>query len=98
MYQIVLFVARKSQGSLKIKKFKINKIVNKSLLTGDKFMAKSQLRHTGFTYSTCGTFTKHRGRIKKFRETDDLMHLYKNEIDKACFAHDTAYSDSKVLV
>ena len=61
-------------------------------------MAEPHLTHTGFTYSTCGQFTKHRGRIKKFRETDDLMHLYKNEIDKACFAHDTPYSDSKVLV
>ena len=26
-----------------------------------------------------------------------LNHIYNNELDKACFAHDTAYSDSKDL-
>ena len=36
-------------------------------------------------------------RIKKIIETDDLKHLYRNELDKACFAHDAAYSDSKDL-
>ena len=30
------------------------------------------------TYSACGSFTKHRGRIKKFRETGDLKDLYRN--------------------
>ena len=35
--------------------------------------------------------------IQKFRETDDLKHLYRYELDKACFAHDAAYSDSKDL-
>ena len=42
-------------------------------------------------------FTKHRERIQKFRETGNLKHLYRNELDKACFAHDAAYSDSKGL-
>ena len=35
-------------------------------------------------------------RIQKFRETG-LKHTYKNELDKACFAKDAAYSDSKYL-
>ena len=40
---------------------------------------------------------EHRERIQKFRETGHLKHLYRNELDKACFAHDAAYSDSKDL-
>ena len=45
----------------------MNKIVNKFLLTGDKFMPELRLRQPGFTYSTCGTFAKHHERIQKFR-------------------------------
>ena len=43
------------------------------------------------------TITKHRDRIQKFRETRNLKHLYRNKLDKACFAHDAAYSNSKNL-
>ena len=67
------------------------------LLTGDKFIPQFLLKYSEFTYSACGKFTKHRERIQKFRETDTLKHLYRNELDKACFAHDAAYSDSKDL-
>ena len=35
--------------------------------------------------------------VLKFREISDLNHIYKNDLDKACFPHDAAYSDSKVL-
>ena len=35
--------------------------------------------------------------LKKFRGTSNLKNLYRNESDKACFAHDAAYSDSKDL-
>ena len=31
----------------------MNKIVNKPLLAGDKFMPKMHLRQPGFTYSDC---------------------------------------------
>ena len=55
------------------------------------------LKQPVFAYSACGPFTKHHERIKKFRETGNLKHLYRNELDKACFAHDAAYSDSKDL-
>ena len=71
----------------------MNKFVNKFLLTGDKFMPELHLRQTGFTYSACGSFTKHRKRVQKFRETSNWNYIYKNELDKACFDHDTAYSD-----
>ena len=33
-----------------------------------------------FTYSTCGLFTKHCEKIKKFRETGNLKHIYTNEL------------------
>ena len=32
-----------------------------------------------------------------FRETGNLKHPYKNKLDKACFAHETAYSYRKDL-
>ena len=75
----------------------MNNIINKFLLAGDKFMPEMHLRQPQFTYSACGPFTKHKKRIQKFKETDDTNYIYKNELDKACFAHDVAYSDSKDL-
>ena len=62
----------------------MNKIVNKSLLTGDKFMPEMHLKQPGFTYSACGPFTKNKERIQKFKETGDTSYIYKNELDKAC--------------
>ena len=75
----------------------LSSIFNKFLLAGGKFMPKLHLRQPGFPYSACGSLTKYCERIKKFRETGDLKHLYWNKLDKACFAHDAAYSDSKDL-
>ena len=75
----------------------MNNTINKLLLAGDKFMPEIDLRQPQFTYSACGPFTKHEQRIQKFKETGDTNYIYKNELDKACFAHDTAYSDSKDL-
>ena len=60
-------------------------------------MPEIHLRQPQFTYSACGPFTKHEQRIQKFRETGDTNYIYKNELDKACFVHDAAYSDSKDL-
>ena len=75
----------------------MNNTINKLLLAGDKFMPEIHLREPQFTYSACGPFTKHEQRIQKFRETGDTNYIYKNELDKACFVHDAAYSDSKDL-
>ena len=72
-------------------------VINKFLLVGDKFMPEIHLRQPQFTYSACGPFTKHQQRIQKFKETGDTNYVYKNELDKACFVHDAAYSDSKYL-
>ena len=75
----------------------MNNIINNFLLAGDKFMSEMHLRQPQFTYSACGLFTKHKERIQKFKETGDTNCIYKNELDKACFTHDAAYSDSKDL-
>ena len=75
----------------------MNNKINKLLLVGDKFMPEIHLRQPQFTYSACGPFTKHEQKIQKFKETGDTNYIYKNQLDKACFVHDAAYSDSKDL-
>ena len=39
---------------------KMNEIVNKFLLVGDKFMPEMHLTQTGFTQCACGSFTKNK--------------------------------------
>ena len=73
-------------------KFKMSKLINKCLLTGEKIARFAFKSQPGFRL-----FTKHRGRIQTFRETDNLKHLCRNELDKACFAHDAPYYDSTDL-
>ena len=75
----------------------MNKIINKLLLTGYKFMLELRLKNPGFTHGACGPFSKHHGKIQKFRETVNWKYLYRNELDKACFPHDAAYFESKDL-
>ena len=75
----------------------MNNTINKLLLAGDMFMPEIHSRQPQFTYSACGPFTKHEQRIQKFKETGDTNYIYKNELDKACFDYDAAYSDSKYL-
>ena len=60
-------------------------------------MPELLLKQQGFTYSVCGLFNKHRERIQTFRETGNLNHLYRNELGKACFAHNVAHSGNKDL-
>ena len=73
----------------------MNEIVNEFLLAGDKFMPEMHLKQPGFTYSTCGTFTKNKERIQKFKETRDISYIYKNKLDKVAFQHDMAHGDFK---
>ena len=47
----------------------MNKIVNKFLLVGDKFMPEMHLKQIGFTYSACGPVTKDKERIEKIMQT-----------------------------
>ena len=73
----------------------MNEIVNKSLLPGDKFMPEMHLRQPGFTYASCGPFTKNKERINKFKDKGDSIYIYQNQLDKACLQHDMAYGDFK---
>ena len=69
------------------KVYKINEIVNKFLLAGDRFMPEMYLRQpaskgnsldkSGFTYSACGLFTKNKEWIQKFKEAGDINYIYK---------------------
>ena len=65
--------------------YKMNEVVYKFLLAGDKFIPEMHLKQLGFTYSACGLFSKNKERIKKFKETGDTKFLYRNELDKTCF-------------
>ena len=76
----------------------MNNVINKFLLAGDKFMPEMYLRQLRFVYSACGPFTRHKERIKKFKRTGDTRYIYRNELDKACFQHDSAYADHKDLI
>ena len=76
----------------------MNNIINTFLLAGDKCMPEMHLRQHRFVYSACGPFTRHKERIKEFKRTGDTRYIYRNELDKACFQHDSAYADHKDLI
>ena len=77
--------------------YKMNEIVRKFLLPGDKFMPEMHLEQQGFTYSACGSFTKNKERIQKFKETGVTSYIYENELDESCFQYDMAHEDFKDL-
>ena len=76
----------------------MNNVINKFLLAGDKFMPEMHLKQPQFVYGACGPFTRHKERIKKFKQTGDTRYIYRNELDKACFQHDSVYADHKDLI
>ena len=59
---------------------------------------KLHLRQPRFVYSACVPFTRHKERIKEFKRTGDMRYIYRNELDKACFQHNSAYADHKDLI
>ena len=59
--------------------YKMNEIVNKFLLAGEKYMPEMHLRQPGFVYSACGPFAKNKERIQKIKKTGDTSYIYKNE-------------------
>ena len=61
-------------------------------------LAPLGLRQPRFVYSTCGPFPRHKEGIKEFKRTGDTRYIYRNELDKACFQHDSAYADHKDLI
>ena len=36
--------------------------------------------------------------LKKIKQTGDTRYIYRNELDKACFQHDSVYADHKDLI
>ena len=84
----MLFVARKNRLlpktknssilSIEILSFKMNKIINKFLLTRDKCMPELLVKQQGFTCIACELFTKYPKRTQKFRETGNLKYLHRN--------------------
>ena len=63
----------------------MNEIVNTFLLTGDKSMHGMHLEQPGLTFSASGPFAKNKERIQKFMQTGNTNHIYRNDVDKACF-------------
>ena len=78
-------------------KCKMNEIVNKFLLVGEKFIPEMHLKQPGFTYNVCGQSTRNKKRNGKFMQTGNTDFIYRNELDKACFQHGIAYGKSKEL-
>ena len=76
---------------------KINEIANNFFLNGYKLISKLHLRRLGFTYSTCGPFTKHLAKIQISKETGGLNYIHKSELDKPRFSRDAAYANCKDL-
>ena len=56
----------------------MNNVINKFLLSGDKFMPEMHLRQPRFVYSDCGPFARHKERIKEFKCTCDTRYIYRN--------------------
>ena len=65
----------------------MNEIVNKYLLTGDKFMPGTHLKQPWFTYSACGE------RTQRFMEIGNSNYIYRNDLDKAYLQHDMIKKD-----
>ena len=61
-------------------------------------MPEMHLRQPQFVYSACGPFTRHKETIKEYKRTGDTRYIYRNELDKACFQHGSAFADHKDLI
>ena len=58
----------------------MNEIVNKVLLSGDKFIPENHLRQQEFTHSACVPFMKNKERTQKFKETGDSRYISQKEL------------------
>ena len=54
-------------GDVLFQTYKINEIVNKLLLAGNKFMSEMHLMQHGFSYSTFGPFTKNKESVQNLK-------------------------------
>ena len=50
--------------------------VNKFLLAGDRFRPEMHLKQPGFTYSTCGPFTKNKERMQKLKKKQQIQTIF----------------------
>ena len=64
-------------------RYKINEIINKFSLAGNKLIHEMHLRQPGFTYRACGPFTKNTEKRQESKETGDSRYIYQKELDKA---------------
>ena len=48
-------------------------------------MPEMHLRQPKFVYSACGPFTRHKERIKKFKQAGDTRYIYRNSSIKLVF-------------
>ena len=58
-------------------------------------MPEMHLKQLGFTYSTCGSFTKKKERVQKIVQPGVIDYIYNNDPNRACFQHDMAYGKYK---
>ena len=70
-----------------LNRIKMNEIVNQFFLAREKFMPEMHLKQPWLPYSACGSFTKNKERIQKFKDTGDTSYIYQNELDKARFLY-----------
>ena len=54
-------------GDVLFQTYKINEIVNKLLLAGNKFMSEMHLMQHGFSYSTFGPLTKNKESVQNLK-------------------------------
>ena len=64
----------------------MNEIVNKFLLTGDKFMLKIHLKQLGFTYSACGPLLKTKKEFKNSKKQEIQTIFTKMNLIKLVFS------------
>ena len=74
-----------TEYNILIQDIKMNEIVSKFLLAGDKFVSEMHLRQPGSTFSACGSFRKNKKGIQKFKETGDSQYIHQSELNSACF-------------
>ena len=63
-------------GDVLFQTYKINEIVNKLLLPGNKFMLEMHLMQHGFSYSTFGPLSKNKESVQKFKVARYSRYIY----------------------
>ena len=72
-------------GNILFKCTKMNEILNKFLLAGDKFMPEMHLKQPGFTCSVCGPFTETKKLLKNLCKLEIQILFTKMNLVKLVF-------------